>query len=116
MRVVAGRVLPDKEHIVIALMSIYGVGKSRAIYICKKIDLRTDTKVKDMQEVDLNKIREILSTFIIEGDLRREVATCKKSLQMMGSYRGVRSRRGLPSRGQRTRTNAQTAKRLRRRT
>lgn len=113
--IVAGRVLPDNKHIWVALSSIYGVGKPRALAICQSGNISHEVKVKDLTEVELERIRELLGEFTIEGDLRREVAAAKKTLQAIGCYRGIRSRRGLPSRGQRTKTNARTAKRLRRR-
>lgn len=115
MAIVAGRVLADQKHIWIALTGIFGVGRSRSIDICKKAGLDTATKVKDLSEADLDRIREALSVYTIEGDLRREEAAIRKTLQSIGCYRGIRDRRGLPRRGQRTRTNARTAKRQRRR-
>ena len=113
--IVCGRVLPDNKHIWIALTGVYGVGKSRALKVCAHTHINTATKVKDLSDVELESIREALSAYSIEGDLRREVAAARKTLQAIGCYRGIRSRRGLPCRGQRTRTNARTQKRLRRR-
>lgn len=115
MAIVAGRVLPGHKHIWVALTSIYGVGRSRALSICKEIDLDIQSKVNDLSEGELDRVREVLSKFTIEGDLRREESAIRKTLQSIGCYRGIRDRRGLPRRGQRTRTNARTAKRLRRR-
>ena len=113
--IVAGRVLPENKHIWVALTSIYGIGRSRAIKICQEANLVQTSKVKELTENELELIREVMAKFTIEGDLRREVASAKKNLQVIGSYRGIRSRRGLPCRGQRTKTNAKTQKRLRRR-
>lgn len=115
MAIVAGRVLPGHKHIWVALTSIYGVGRSRALKICKETGLNYQSKVNDLSETELDKVREALSQFSIEGDLRREESAVRKMLQSIGCYRGIRDRRGLPRRGQRTRTNARTAKRLRRR-
>lgn len=115
MAIVAGRVLADHKHIWISLTGIFGIGRSRAIAICKDAELDSATKVKDLTEIELDKIRELLAKYTIEGDLRREEASIRKTLQSIGCYRGIRDRRSLPRRGQRTRTNARTAKRLRRR-
>ena len=113
--IVAGRVLPDGKHIWVALTSIYGMGKSRALKICAAAKIEYTVKVKDLSEAELETIRSLLGSYTIEGDLRREVSAAKKTLQAIGCYRGIRSRRGLPCRGQRTRTNARTQKRMRRR-
>lgn len=115
MAIVAGRVLADHKHIWISLTGIFGIGRSTAIAICKDADLDTSIKVRDLTEGELDKIREMLTKYTIEGDLRREQSAIRKTLQSIGCYRGIRDRRALPRRGQRTKTNARTAKRLRRR-
>ncbi|WP_455376795.1 30S ribosomal protein S13 [Kaarinaea lacus] len=107
---IAGINIPVQKHIVIGLTSIYGIGLSRAQNICEKTGVAQTTKVKDLTEAELDKIRNEIGTFTVEGDLRREVSMNIKHLMDMGCYRGIRHRRGLPLRGQRTRTNARTRK------
>ena len=107
---IAGINVPDNKHTVIALTSIYGIGGPRAKAICKTTNISPTAKIKDLKEADLEKLRAEVSKFTIEGDLRREVAMSIKRLMDLGCYRGVRHRRGLPLRGQRTRTNARTRK------
>lgn len=107
---IAGINIPVQKHIVIGLTSIYGIGLSRAQDICEKSGVAPSTKVKDLTEAELEKIRNEVGTFTVEGDLRREVSMNIKHLMDMGCYRGIRHRRGLPLRGQRTRTNARTRK------
>jgi len=107
---IAGINIPDHKHTVIALTSIYGVGRSKANLICKDAGVQNDTKVKDLSEKDLEKLREEITKHTIEGDLRREITMNIKRLMDLGSYRGTRHRKGLPLRGQRTRTNARTRK------
>lgn len=114
MAIVAGRVLADHKHIWISLTGIFGIGRTRAYQICTNAKINSESKVKDLSEVELDRIRECISTYTIEGDLRREQSGIRKTLQSIGCYRGIRDRRGLPRRGQRTRTNARTAKRMRR--
>ncbi|MES2141503.1 MAG: 30S ribosomal protein S13 [Pseudomonadota bacterium] len=107
---IAGVNIPINKHVVIGLTAIYGVGRSRAEKICKDLSIPSQTKVKDLGDEQLEAIRQKLSTFKVEGDLRREVQLSIKRLMDLGCYRGIRHRRGLPVRGQRTRTNARTRK------
>jgi small subunit ribosomal protein S13 len=107
---VAGINIPVQKHIVIALTYIYGIGRTRAQRICLAAGVNPAKKVKDMSEIELNAIRGGVGQFVVEGDLRREVAMNIKRLMDLGCYRGVRHRRGLPMHGQRTRTNARTRK------
>lgn len=107
---IAGINLPVHKHTVIALTSIFGVGKPRAIKICQESKIVPTRKVKDLSEQELETLRAQVSKYVLEGDLRREIAMNIKRLMDLGCYRGVRHRRGLPLRGQRTRTNARTRK------
>ena len=107
---IAGINIPVQKHTVIGLTSIYGIGLSRAKDICEKTGVTPSTKVKDLTEEELDKLRGEVGAFTVEGDLRREVSMNIKHLMDMGCYRGIRHRRGLPLRGQRTRTNARTRK------
>jgi small subunit ribosomal protein S13 len=107
---VAGVNIPDQKHTVIALTAIYGVGPSRARDLCAATGIQPDVKVKDLTEAELEALRQAIGQFAVEGDLRREVSMQIKRLMDLGSYRGLRHRRGLPVRGQRTRTNARTRK------
>jgi small subunit ribosomal protein S13 len=107
---IAGINIPLTKHVVIALTSIFGIGNSRAKQICDAAGVAPDTQVKDLAEPEVAKLRTAVDTFTVEGDLRRETAINIKRLMDLGSYRGIRHRRGLPLRGQRTRTNARTRK------
>ena len=107
---IAGVNIPVQKHIVIGLTSIYGVGRTRALNICTLAKVNPQTKVKDLSDVDLDLLRNEVAKFKVEGDLRREVSMNIKRLIELGTYRGLRHRRGLPVRGQRTRTNARTRK------
>lgn len=107
---IAGINIPLQKHIVIGLTSIYGIGNSSARAICREAGVPPETKVKDLSEPDVEKIRNVLAHFTVEGDLRREISMNIKRLMDLGCYRGIRHRRGLPLRGQRTRTNARTRK------
>lgn len=107
---ISGINIPDHKHLVISLTSIYGIGQARAFHICNQVNVAPSTKVKNLSEVQIEQIREEVSKFVVEGDLRREVAMNIKRLMDLGCYRGLRHRRGLPVRGQRTRTNARTRK------
>lgn len=107
---IAGINIPLNKHIVIALTSIYGVGSTRAKQICEAAGVAAETKVKDLAEPEVARIRSAVANFTVEGDLRREVSMNIKRLMDLGCYRGIRHRRGLPLRGQRTRTNARTRK------
>ncbi len=102
--------IPDHKHISISLTSIYGIGRSRAITICKDADIDPTIKTKDLNDDQLNKIRVEVDKYILEGDLRREIAFNIKRLMEIGSYRGIRHRRGLPVRGQSSKQNARTRK------
>lgn len=107
---IAGVNLPVQKHIVIGLTSIFGIGRKRAQSICATTNVRPETKVKDLSEAELDVLRNEIAKVRVEGDLRREVSLNIKRLIELGTYRGLRHRRGLPVRGQRTRTNARTRK------
>jgi small subunit ribosomal protein S13 len=107
---VAGVNIPDQKHTVIALTYIYGIGRNRAKDICVETGVAQDQKVKELTEEQLEKLRTAVGQFQVEGDLRREVSMNIKRLMDLGCYRGIRHRRGLPLRGQRTKTNARTRK------
>lgn len=107
---IAGINVPDEKHAVIALTSIFGVGKKTAENICSEAGILQSQRIKDLSELELDKVRVIISTLTIEGDLRREIAVNIKRLIDIGSYRGARHRKGLPLRGQRTKTNSRTRK------
>ncbi len=107
---IAGVNIPNHQHAVIALTAIYGIGRTRAQVICASTGVAPTTKIKDISDADLDKLRDAVAKFTVEGDLRREMTMSIKRLMDLGCYRGVRHRRGLPVRGQRTRTNARTRK------
>ncbi len=107
---VAGVNIPDRKHAVIALTSIFGIGRTRAKTICAATGVPPDSLIKDLTEGQLEALRSAVGKFPVEGDLRREVSMNIKRLMDLGCYRGVRHRRGMPVRGQRTRTNARTRK------
>ena len=107
---IAGINIPMNKHVVIGLTHIFGVGRSRAKEICAATGIAPTTKVKDLTEAEVNQIRSVLAKTAVEGDLRRENSMNIKRLMDLGSYRGMRHRKGLPVRGQRTRTNARTRK------
>lgn len=107
---IAGVNIPNNAHIVIGLQAIYGIGATRAKKICEAANVSGSIKVKDLDEAQLEALREQVTQYEVEGDLRREVTMNIKRLIDMGCYRGLRHRRGLPCRGQRTRTNARTRK------
>ena len=107
---IAGINIPTNKHIVIGLQSIFGIGETRSKLICKTLKLEPSTKVSTLTEDQLESIRTAISQFEVEGDLRREVAMNIKRLRDLGCYRGIRHRKGLPLRGQRTKTNARTRK------
>src|SRR5690606_18715751 len=108
---IAGVDLPRDKRVVIALTYIYGIGRTRAQTIVQETGINPDTRVRDLTEEEVNRLREFIDkNYTVEGDLRREVQTNIKRLIDIGSYRGLRHRRGLPVRGQRTRTNARTRK------
>ncbi|HID83068.1 MAG TPA: 30S ribosomal protein S13 [Chromatiales bacterium] len=107
---IAGINIPVNKHTEIALTSIYGIGRTRAGEICKAAGVTPSMKVKDLSEAEIEGLRTAVAKLTVEGDLRREVSMNIKRLMDLGSYRGIRHRRGLPLRGQRTRTNARTRK------
>lgn len=107
---IAGINIPLQKHVVIALTSIYGIGNTRANQVCEAAGVAKDVKVKDLSEPEVESLRTAVARFSVEGDLRREVSMNVKRLMDLGAYRGIRHRRGLPLRGQRTRTNARTRK------
>ena len=107
---IAGVNIPNHQHTVIGLTAIYGVGRPRAKFICAQTGIPTDKKVKDLDDSELEKLRDEVAKFIVEGDLRRELSMNIKRLMDLGCYRGLRHRKGLPVRGQRTHTNARTRK------
>jgi small subunit ribosomal protein S13 len=107
---IAGVNIPDRKHAVIALTSIYGIGRTRAAGICQEAGVEQTVKIQDLSEDQVDAIRAAVAKFTVEGDLRREVSMNIKRLMDLGTNRGIRHRRGLPLRGQRTRTNARTRK------
>ncbi|MFC4736741.1 30S ribosomal protein S13 [Bacillus daqingensis] len=111
---VAGIDIPRDKRVVISLTYIYGIGKSRAAEILEEAGVSPDTRVRDLTEEELGKIRSVVDSVKVEGDLRREVSLNIKRLIEIGSYRGIRHRRGLPVRGQKTKNNARSRKGARR--
>ena len=107
---IAGINIPANKHTVIALRSVYGIGQTRAQQICDNAGVAREAKVKDLTEDQVEKLRNEVAKFTVEGDLRREVSMNIKRLMDLGCYRGIRHRRGLPVRGQQTQTNARTRK------
>jgi small subunit ribosomal protein S13 len=107
---IAGINIPPHKHAEIGLTSIYGIGRPTAQKICEAVGIAHSKKIKDLTDAELEKIREEIGRITIEGDLRRELSISIKRLMDLGCYRGFRHRRGLPVRGQRTRTNARTRK------
>lgn len=107
---IAGINIPVHKHAVIALTAIYGIGRTRSREICLASGIEPTAKIKDLTEVELENIRSQIAKFQVEGDLRREVSMNIKRLMDLGTNRGIRHRRGLPVRGQRTKTNARTRK------
>jgi small subunit ribosomal protein S13 len=107
---IAGVNLPVQKHVSIGLQSIFGIGRSRSKQLCLAAGVNPTTKIKSLTEAEVEKLRHEVAKFTVEGDLRREVGISIKRLIDLGTYRGMRHRRGLPVRGQRTRTNARTRK------
>ena len=107
---IAGINIPMNKHVWVGLTSIYGIGRSQAQRDCEAAGVKTDTKDKDLTEPEVAALRSAIARLPVEGDLRREVSMNIKRLMDLGSYRGIRHRKGLPMRGQRTRTNARTRK------
>jgi small subunit ribosomal protein S13 len=107
---IAGVNIPDRKHCVIALTAIYGIGPTRAASICEAAGVAKDAKILDLAEGEIDALRTEVAKFSVEGDLRRDVSMNIKRLMDLGCNRGIRHRRGLPLRGQRTKTNARTRK------
>jgi small subunit ribosomal protein S13 len=107
---IAGINIPNHQHANIALTAIYGVGRARAQAICDAAGVQGTRKIKDLTDAELDRLRESVQKLTVEGDLRREISMSIKRLMDLGCYRGTRHRKGLPARGQRTRTNARTRK------
>ena len=107
---IAGVNLPIQKHVWVGLQSIYGIGRSRARKICADTSIDPTTPIKSLSEGEVEQLRSAVARYVVEGDLRREVGISIKRLMDLGCYRGLRHRRGLPVRGQRTRTNARTRK------
>jgi len=107
---IAGVDLPRDKRVEIGLTYIYGIGRARSNEILAKAGVNPDTRVKDLTESEVNELRSIIDTYMVEGDLRREVSLNIKRLREIGCYRGIRHRKGLPVRGQNTKNNARTRK------
>jgi 30S ribosomal protein S13 len=107
---IAGVDLPRDKRVEIGLTDIYGIGLTLSREVLKKAGVNPDVRVRDLTEDDVAKLRNVLADYKVEGDLRREVSLNIKRLVEIGSYRGIRHREGLPTRGQRTKTNARTRK------
>jgi small subunit ribosomal protein S13 len=107
---IAGINIPNHQHAEIALTAIYGIGRARAQAICAAAGVQGSRKIKDLNDAELDRLRDSVQRLTVEGDLRREVSMSIKRLMDLGCYRGMRHRKGLPVRGQRTRTNARTRK------
>jgi small subunit ribosomal protein S13 len=107
---IGGVNIANHQHAEIALTAVYGIGRSRARLICVAAGIKNTSKIKDLSDTEMDRLREQVAKFTIEGDLRREVSMNIKRLMDLGTWRGLRHRRGLPVRGQRTRTNARTRK------
>lgn len=107
---IAGITIPEEKRIKAGLMLIYGIGWSKSHEILNKLNIDPDTRVKELSETDVNRLREYIGKIPVEGDLRRKMQLDIKRLQEIGSYRGLRHRKRLPVRGQRTKTNARTRK------
>jgi len=107
---IAGINLPVNKHVVIGLTAIYGIGLSRSKKICEQVGIAPETKIRNLSEAQIEALRKEIGQFIVEGDLRREISMSIKRLMDLGCYRGTRHRRGLPVRGQRSKTNARTRK------
>jgi small subunit ribosomal protein S13 len=107
---IAGVNIPIQKHTWVGLTTIYGIGRTRAYQICDATGVAPETRIRDLTEPEIEAIRAQITKFAVEGDLRREVAMNIKRLMDLGCYRGLRHRRGLPVRGQQTKTNARTRK------
>jgi len=102
--------IPDDKHVVISLTYIYGIGRTTSRKVCDAVGVNPETRVSNLAEEELDRLRKEVGKLNVEGDLRREVSMNIKRLMDLGCYRGLRHRRGMPMRGQRTRTNARTRK------
>lgn len=111
---ISGQFIADKKHIWVGLTAVYGIGKTTALGICQRTGIPSDKRVSDLTDAELDQIRQEISHLTVEGELRREVAINIKQMMDLGSYKGIRHRRGLPVNGQRTKTNAKTRKRRKR--
>jgi small subunit ribosomal protein S13 len=107
---IAGVNIPVQKHTWVGLTHIYGIGRTRALQICETVGIKPETRIRDLTEAEVEGIRSQIAMVAVEGDLRREVAMNIKRLMDLGCYRGLRHRRGLPVRGQQTKTNARTRK------
>ena len=107
---IAGVNIPDNKHIGVSLRYVYGIGPTTAMSLCETTGINPSTKVSDLSEEQLDSIRNEINKLVVEGDLRREISMNIKRLMDLGTYRGIRHRRGLPVNGQRTKTNARTRK------
>tara|TARA_Y200000002_G_scaffold20622_1_gene15860 strand:- start:202 stop:558 length:357 start_codon:yes stop_codon:yes gene_type:complete len=107
---IAGVNIPENKHVEISLTHVFGIGRKTAQDICNDLKIDFTRKVSDLSEDEVEKIRTAIGTLVVEGDLRRNISTNIKRLMDLGSYRGIRHRRKLPTRGQRTKTNARTRK------
>ena len=107
---IAGINIPTHKHAEVALTSIYGIGRATARKICVSSGIKPDMKIRDLNESEIESVRNQVARYTVEGDLRRTISMNIKRLMDLGSFRGIRHRRGLPLRGQRTRTNARTRK------
>ena len=114
---ISGVVIPNNKRVVIALTYVFGIGRTKAVKILEQANIDESTRVKDLKEEEVNKLRELIEKGeVVEGDLRREVMGNIKRLKEIGAYRGTRHSKGLPSRGQRTKTNNRTVRGNTRRT
>jgi small subunit ribosomal protein S13 len=107
---IAGVNIPDNKHAVVSLTYVFGVGKTRAQQICAATGIAETTKIGELSEAEMDSVREEVAKLTVEGDLRREISMNIKRLMDLGCFRGIRHRRNLPVRGQRTKTNARTRK------
>ncbi len=107
---IAGVNIPDHKHTWVGLTAVYGIGRTQSLKICDETSIKPSTKVGDLADAELEQLRQAVARRTVEGDLRREIGMNIKRLMDLGCYRGLRHRRGLPTRGQRTKTNARTRK------
>lgn len=107
---IAGVDLPRDKRVEVGLTYIYGIGRPRSLEIINNAGINPDTRIKDLTEAEVNQLRDIIDTYPVEGDLRRDIALNIKRLREINCYRGIRHKKGLPVRGQKTKTNARTRK------